>query len=1062
MASVLPNNSYAYYSTEQATIILSTEKYIIDDKFKFTTDTCLVYAEELEITSSITARGKSIGLFCHTLTVSNGVTIGVSGETGAAGIPNINEDGGSGGNGKDAGNVWICVRSVPGEKAFQNLTIEAYGGTGGSGGDSTISDKEDKDKPKETRGGAGGDGGNGGDIELLFGTAETDAVVALQKIYRRSWPEQVLCLTEPVLSDSLPGCLSAGDEEVLQVLKSLSGVLQDLAVHLEVLSKAGLNKEIQDNASSLMQEVHTNLATKDEAPKDVTTETVTLFEKTLKSVRSISLETGTADATQILAAAQKAIEKVSPRKDSQLVSLIRNLEKRLQADLANMESAAYDFTKNNSRGAGGVGGYGTKEGGFRSQNGANGKAGLNSGQSRATILPFKGFEEDLDVLQAYIFPEQCQMLLNKADDIFFSSNTDDWKRAYALYNILVGRLQVLNAFQGERSGLLDALEGLETKLNVTSNPVLQLKSVYEQAISRRNRLLLCQDMFGHVDSWVPRLSFGFYAQSVEERFQVLDSTEKLTAAYEEAVQNDNDVHTLVDQGISKMADAQKEAEAKIDLLTSPNGPLATGVSKIAFLTKDIRVKRQLLVDELSKIRFKNNLDWTIFLRGASALVSTYRDPASILDQVKTGYDLYQEGTGGSVKNLEGDVVKREYIIDQLEQCGDTLDSLEQALKTKKNNEIGIDDPGALKILSTADDIRKILREFKNAIEPADLKSIEGALDTFVAVTLDRNSAVLDYNASIQLLIEAINNRDYSKSQGETLGQKRHTLNPKSPAILFWLRKTRDTMRLELMQRLNYESRAIRFWGLQKELDFSHPAPLNSVTQLQDSQLNLKKAFENCLQGYANNIRVTWPRYENDKGLLYALTKEELEAFKRRQVLTTSNGDDGVYSASIRLEPGASPFGTGRADVRINQVRLWLLGVQVNPDNALRKRLLVKISHVGNETLEDTERKRFEFAHDAVNIQFEYDTARVQGVDDFSSEFVFGKQGLEDNWSGGDTQLTASTFAAIGPFTEWHFDIRESENQGLDMGLVTAAYVEFRGANRPFSVDYGEPTRSELE
>lgn len=681
---------------------------------------------------------------------------------------------------------------------------------------------------------------------------------------------------------------------------------------------------------------------------------------------------------------------------------------------------------------------------------------MNSGRSRAKLLSFSGIKKDLAVFQAYVFPEQCQMLLNKADDFFFSSNTDDWKRAYALYNILADRLQVLNAFQGERSGLLDALEGLETKLNVTSNPVLQLKSVYEQAISRRNRLLLGQDMFGHVDSWVPRLSFGFYAQSVEERFLVLKSTEDLTAAYEDAVQKDNDVRGLVDQGISKMADAQKEAEAKIDLLTSPNGPLVSGVGKIAFLTKDVRLKRQLLSDKLSKIRFLRPFDWGMLLKGVGALVSVVRDPASIVDGLKTGYDIYQEASGELVKNAQGNGVKKEYIIDQLEHCGDTLDSLEKALKTKKNNEIDMDDPGALKILSTADDIRKILREFKNAVVPSDLKSVESALDSFVDVTLGRNSAILDYNASIQLLFEAINNREYSKSQGETLGQKRNSLNPKSPAILFWLRKTRDTMRLELMQRLNYESRAIRFWGLQKQLDFSRPGPLNSVTQLQVSQLNLKKAFENCLQGYANNIRVTWPRHESDKGLIYALSKEELEAFKRREVLVTSKGDDGVYTTSVRLEPGAPPFGSGRADVRINQVRLWLLGVQVNPDSAHRKRLLVKISHVGNETLENTERERFEFAHDAVNIQFEYDTAKVQGVDDFSSKFVFGKQGLEDNWSGGDSRPTASTIAAAGPFTEWRFAIRESENLGLDMGSVTAAYVEFRGANRPFSVDYHAP------
>ncbi|KAB8200201.1 kinase-like domain-containing protein [Aspergillus parasiticus] len=503
-----------------------------------------------------------------------------------------------------------------------------------------------------------------------------------------------------------------------------------------------------------------------------------------------------------------------------------------------------------------------------------------------------------------------------------------------------------------------------------------------------------------------------------------------------------------------MVDAQKEAEAKIDLLTSSNGPLVTGIYKISSLTKEVKMKRQLLTKKLTNIQFaEKQFDWTILLDAASTLVSLRADPESIVDTVKQGYEIYKKVTDESTaKNLHGDAVKKEYIIDQLAQCSDTLESLEKAFTTRKDNQIEIDDPGALKIMATKGNIEKILREFKNAIVEKDKKDIESALDDYIAVTLNRNNAVLDYNSSLQLLFEASNAREYSKSQAESLGQRRHTLDPNTPAILFWLRKTRDNMRLQLMQRLNYESRAIRFWGLKKHLDYSSPGPLRSFIELRDGQSKLNAAYEDSLNSYANNIRVTWPREEKEKGLFYILSNAELEAFKQRQRLTTSKGDDGVYSASIRLEPGAPPFGPGRADVRINQVRLWLLGVEVKADNAGRKQLMVKIAHSGNETLENTDRQVLGFSHDAVNIQFEYNTAKVQTSDDFKTDVVFGKQGLENDWSGGDSKPTASTFAAIGPFTEWRFSIRESENVGLDMRSVTAAYVEFRGANRPFSLD----------
>ena len=660
----------------------------------------------------------------------------------------------------------------------------------------------------------------------------------------------------------------------------------------------------------------------------------------------------------------------------------------------------------------------------------------------------------MDVLQAYIFPEQCQMLLNKADEYFFSSDMNNWNNASALYDTLLGRLQVLKAFednQNSNSGLYQALEYLETGLNITNNPVAQLNSIREQARSRRNRLLLGQDMFGHVDNWVPRLSFGFYAQSVVERFSVLELAENLTATYEEAFKKNNDVLRIVDQGISSMASAQKEAEAKIDLLTSRNGPLISGIYKISFLTTDIKLKRQIVKDKLASIQFTDKTDRMFPLIDAfSTLISTKLELSSFIDLAKKGYETYQKLTPSTAENMKGDAVKKEYIIDQLAQCGDTLDSLEKALKTKKNDQIAIDDPGAIKVIGTAADIERILREFKNAIPEKERKGIEGSLDDYVAMTLNRNNAILDYNASIQLLLEAYHAREYSKSQGDRLGQKKLQLDPNTPAIVFWLRKTRDNIRLDLMQRLNYESRAIRFWGLQKYLDYSNPGPLQSVLHLRDGQLRLNNAFESSLNNYASNIRVTWPRGEDDQGLFYELKDAELQALKHRQI--NSDGEKGSYHVSIQLEPGADPFGPGRADVRINQVRLWLLGVKLAEDNAQRKRLMVNITHTGNEILEDASRQKLEFAHDTVNIQFEYDTARVQTKDDFSTKVVFSRQGIESNWSGGDTPPTASTFAAIGPFTVWHFSIRESENRGLDMGSVSAAFVEFRGANQPFLAD----------
>jgi len=105
-------------------------------------------------------------------------------------------------------------------------------------------------------------------------------------------------------------------------------------------------------------------------------------------------------------------------------------------------------------------------------------------------------------------------------------------------------------------------------------------------------------------------------------------------------------------------------------------------------------------------------------------------------------------------------------------------------------------------------------------------------------------------------------------------------------------------------------------------------------------------------------------------------------------------------------------------------------VVVGEDNADRRPLVVEIAHMGDETFEDSNRTKFHFAHDMVNIQFSYDTTRAQVLEKFNSMVVFTKQGIESDWSsGGDEKPTASTFAAIGPFTEWRFMIKEAENPG---------------------------------
>lgn len=108
----LPDNDYAYYRQGKMTIILSTDSYKIEDGFRFNSDSCLIYAETIEITADVSVPGKSLGLFCQTLVVPKTVTVDVSGAAGKPGLDSLDQDGGPGGDGEHAGHVWISVQGL--------------------------------------------------------------------------------------------------------------------------------------------------------------------------------------------------------------------------------------------------------------------------------------------------------------------------------------------------------------------------------------------------------------------------------------------------------------------------------------------------------------------------------------------------------------------------------------------------------------------------------------------------------------------------------------------------------------------------------------------------------------------------------------------------------------------------------------------------------------------------------------------------------------------------------------------------------------------------------------
>lgn len=661
-------------------------------------------------------------------------------------------------------------------------------------------------------------------------------------------------------------------------------------------------------------------------------------------------------------------------------------------------------------------------------------------------VPLNGSASDLMVNQAFVFPEQCQMLLSKADNLFFTNSTKDRERASLLYTRLINRLSFLAADPAKYDGsnLSIAYGKIESTWKLTVAPLVTLKSVYEQAKCRLNRLLLGQDMWGHGDDWVPRLSIQFYDDYVNYQLKLLAEEEQVISDYEAAWKESRETMEKVNKGIDSMQSHKEAADAKIRVLTDENGPLKMSVYKIASFTPQLNAKRTGLAKQFRNVNL-DKFDPQIIVEAFSTVTGLKKDFDSLKKLGSLGYDLYKEHT--IVRDADGKKVEKKYVIDQLGTCADTLESLLETFSTRKDHTIAIDDPGCIKILASIKDIKKIMEQFKNVLPKEWQKKLNKDLDEYVKLIQMRNDAVMEYNAALQLLAESLNDRDYYQDQALKLAQARTELDPSLPAIIYWLRKARDGLRLMIMQNLNYQGRAIRYWGLRDNIAMLNAQPLQDAVFLHAQQEKLHQTFADCLHQYATNVRNVWPARDEQQGLFKRLTAEQVTALKNSGTMTP-NGME--YNLFLTIDPiiDQNTF-QARIDIRLSQIRLWLIGADVAPEPTGRKLLSIQLIHSGDDDIQDERGIEHKFSHDPVAIRFDYDAGKVASADDALSRHVFSRQQIQDDHYIGDS-VTKSSIAALGPYTTWRVRVLESANRGLDLRGLKEAYLEFRGTSRDMS------------
>lgn len=153
------------------------------------------------------------------------------------------------------------------------------------------------------------------------------------------------------------------------------------------------------------------------------------------------------------------------------------------------------------------------------------------------------------------------------------------------------------------------------------------------------------------------------------------------------------------------------------------------------------------------------------------------------------------------------------MISQISEAGSSLESLSEGFTARADHTLEPDDPGAIKLLSDENTINSLLDEYKSAIPGSSAATLDKALDEYLALVKKRNDAVMSYNAALELLHQAYIDQAYAQSRMQNFGQQAEKLDPYLPAIVFWLKQTTNSHRLDAMRLIDMAARAMSYWGL---------------------------------------------------------------------------------------------------------------------------------------------------------------------------------------------------------------------------------------------------------
>ncbi|KAG6379344.1 hypothetical protein JVT61DRAFT_11805 [Boletus reticuloceps] len=631
----------------------------------------------------------------------------------------------------------------------------------------------------------------------------------------------------------------------------------------------------------------------------------------------------------------------------------------------------------------------------------------------------------------FAHPEQCAMLLERANLFFYMNSPKLRLRAQSLYQRIIERLGFLSLKPSDP--LYQVYETYQKKGIIPSTSLKDLAGIRESANAQLIRLNSGKtDYYGYSARWVPRASYNFYKHVLDEALTDLESFENAYIQYHAALDEQEDLNDKLELAYSKTSRITSS-------LDKDRGDIWSGLQDLNRAITDMtpvveKAHKQLMeAYEKEKTKIRNAFGLSI-LQVINAFTSIAFAP-NLESLVKRVGDVVLPGFT-TVPNISGGTVTNEYLASQINESEATFAKISTELKQKIDGSYELDEAFTKRLIVEKEQMLSQLDNFSNAAltdldDEETRRDLREKFDAYINEVTKRNDLIFQYNVNIKLLQQKTDEKlEYEQKKKELENRQVEHTDPDLPAITAYVESIYQSSRLRVTKLLEVLLRSLSFRMLRSRdivafaFDSEDPEPDTvplslTSTVLTAARSGIEDIFNNEVEEWgAEPIRFPG-NFDRDTGKHYHLNKNE-----REQLFNNCSDTSGDFK--------------GCCNVRVYRARFKFTGLKTAADVKDGEEVFVhvQLTHNGHETIVNRSNEAVEFEHSPIATIYSYYLHNN------------GKMSVLDNGNIAESDInhTATSYAPPGPFAEWKVELDGTEFDKLDFSDVTDAFFDLCGTN----------------